>query len=204
MLKSFSILFPGAGSSPLHCVNGKQSVSGVNFYMKNEIWKDCPDFEGWYLVSNYGRFKRIMPAPKAIVGRLINPSVQRQGYLLVDLSIKGISKKFIAHRMVARAFIPNPENKPQVNHKDGIKSNNHVSNLEWVTASENVLHSFRIGLEKPMQGESHHQAKLTNKDVFMIRKLLKNGVRNKDLAKRYSVDRNSITNIKSGKTWVHI
>lgn len=73
----------------------------------------------------------------------LKPSPNEKGYLQLVLCKEGIYKTFRIHRLVAENFIPNPENKPQVNHIDGDKSNNHISNLEWATASENVLHSYR-------------------------------------------------------------
>ena len=75
---------------------------------------------------------------------------KRNGYLCVSLCNNGFSKSFNVHRIIAEAFIPNPENKPQVNHINGIKTDNHVENLEWVTQSENTIHALSIGLYKPI------------------------------------------------------
>ena len=98
-----------------------------------EIWKDI-SFNDLYQISNKGNFKR--------GNKLINGWIQNTGYKTVNIK----EKKYSIHRLVAEAFIPNPENKAQVNHKDGNKLNNCVSNLEWVTPKENVQHAFKIGL----------------------------------------------------------
>lgn len=80
---------------------------------------------------------------------------RRMKYIRVPLSSKNIPKHFSVHRLVAQCFIPNPENKPFINHIDGNPQNNHVSNLEWCTRSENIRHAFKLGLIKPRKGEDH-------------------------------------------------
>lgn len=81
-------------------------------------------------------------------GRVIKHQLGRNGYVRVELNIRGVGKKYLLHRLLATAFIPNPEGKPQVNHIDGKPANNSLENLEWVTQSENQLHAYRIGLQK--------------------------------------------------------
>ena len=95
-----------------------------------------------YMISTSGDIKRI--------GREVNHCVRnKNGYLVTDLYEDGKRTTVRVHRAVAEAFIPNPENKPEVNHKDGNKMNNRVENLEWVTKSENALHAYKTGLMKP-------------------------------------------------------
>ena len=110
-----------------------------------EIWKDVKGYEGLYQVSNLGRVKSFDTKDKLDrirKGRILKGYKQGGGYLQVSLYKNGKHKKYI-HRLVAQAFIPNPEHKPQVNHIDEIKTNNMVSNLEWSTSKENLNHGTR-------------------------------------------------------------
>ena len=107
-----------------------------------EIWKDVKGYEGLYQVSNLGRVKRVT------TDRILKGGKTTQGYLLVSLCKNSITSTKTIHRLVAEAFIPNHENKPQVNHIDENKTNNMVSNLEWMTAKENNnhgTHAERVG-----------------------------------------------------------
>lgn len=102
-----------------------------------EIWKDIKGYEGLYQVSNLGRVKRVR------TDRLLKGYKLTGGYLGVNLYKNSVGSTNKIHRLVAQAFIPNPENKPQVNHIDEDKTNNVVSNLEWMTATENNNHGTR-------------------------------------------------------------
>lgn len=116
-----------------------------------EIWKDVPQFEGLYQVSNLGRVREIRFShgiPKIL------KDFNNRGYRRIVLTINYRKKKFLIHRLVASAFVVNddPLNKTQVNHKDGNKSNNIASNLEWVNNSENQIHAIKMGLRPRRQG----------------------------------------------------
>ena len=106
-----------------------------------EVWKDIPGYEGIYQVSNQGRVKRSFKKGE----RIMSGKKAKDGYIDVILSVNQNKRCYRLHRLVAEAFIPNPNNKPQVNHKDRNKRNNEVGNLEWVTGSENVVHAFATG-----------------------------------------------------------
>lgn len=114
-----------------------------------EIWRDIEGYEGIYQVSSWGGVRKF--TPNAVVDlislkiysnyKMLNPERTKKGYLRVDLyDADGNRKHYKVHRLVANAFIPNPDGKPQVNHKDGNKKNNSVTNLEWVTDAENKKH----------------------------------------------------------------
>lgn len=128
-----------------------------------EVWRDVAGYEGLYQVSNLGRLKSF----KGKHPRLLKQMTTRSGYSYVNLATRGRYKTFTVHRLVAKAFIPNPEGKPQVNHINGIKTDNRVENLEWATPKENLRHALQTGLI-PV-AERKHNAQLTAEQVKFIR-----------------------------------
>lgn len=114
-----------------------------------EVWKDIPGYEGKYQVSNLGRVKSLNYHREHREG-MVNIRPIWSGYMKCSLGINGRMKTFAVHRLVAKAFVPNPENKPEVNHINGIKSDNRAENLEWTTGSENQRHALRSGLRRSM------------------------------------------------------
>ena len=106
----------------------------------DEIWKDIPNYEGLYQISNYGRIKSY----KQHNARLMSLSPNRYGYVEKQLYKNNKYESKRIHRLVAEAFIPNPNNLPEVNHKDGNKQNNTVHNLEWCTTKENNWHRYNV------------------------------------------------------------
>ncbi len=124
----------------------------------------------------------------------------RQGYLLVQLE----SRKYTVHRLVACAFLAPDPSRPHVNHKDGVKTNNHARNLEWVTHAENVRHAAAMGLIPVKRGEQANPAKLTERQVVQIRALRAAGEKQDILARQFGVSRQLISRISRGEVWRHV
>lgn len=133
--------------------------------------------------------------------RELTISKSRNGYSRVHLNIDCKDKSAYVHRLVAEAYIPNPHNLPQVNHKDGNKDNNNVSNLEWCTAQYNVQHALNIGLKPSMVGVTNGNAKLSEEQVKEIINLILDGFTNTEIAKCYRLQSSYISLIRSKKRW---
>ena len=138
--------------------------------------------------------------------KIIKPlTFQNSGYLRVNITDdNGKQHTKLIHRLVAEEHIPNPENKPQVNHKDGDKHNNHMDNLEWVTSSENARHAFDKGLKIPRKGEDRPTAKLTNEQAIELINDIKLGATTTQLATKYGLHSRYVSLIRHKKRWKHI
>ena len=159
-----------------------------------EEWRDVIGYEGAYQVSNKGRVRSFYRNKIHIM----TPTVSIFGYARVMLSKGGDNITVAVHRLVAKAFIPNPDNKPQVNHVDSNRLNNCVENLEWVTTKENVSHSFKFGFRKV--GCEHFNSKLGIADVKYIRKN-PDGLLYRELAEKFNVSISTVGKIITGKTY---
>jgi hypothetical protein len=172
-----------------------------------EIWKKIDGFEN-YEVSNYGRVKRnecIIIYSNGIITKYKEKYLTLENikyYKRVTLCCNNKTKRFLIHRLIATIFIPNPENKPCVNHIDGNKSNNNISNLEWCTYSENERHSYDI------LGKINANRKLSDDAV---KDILKNCIKGKDSSNKrnvkffmdkYNVSQSTILNILNKKYYV--
>ena len=160
--------------------------------LDGEIWRPIAGYEN-YQVSNYGRVKSFYNGKV----KILKPAIKHV-YLQVTLCKDCMHKLFSVHRLVALAFIPNPEGKPQINHRDGRKLNNYVENLEWVTGAENSQHAFATGLRA--QGEESARAKFTNEQVKYIRQNPDKLTTTK-LAEKFGVCRRTISDIQRGKKY---
>lgn len=144
-----------------------------NTTMLTEIWKPIKGYEGLYEVSNFGRVKRLQRICDHFSGsmkireKLIKQSRSKFGYMKTTITVNKIRKTLLTHRLVAQAFIQNPENKKTVNHKDGVKANNFWENLEWATYSENQQHAFDTGLKN--SNHCKKKVKQLSKDGKLIK-----------------------------------
>lgn len=158
-------------------------------------------YEGVYQISNRGNVRSVsrLVNNRRLVGIILKPHKHSQGYFQATLSKNGKFKRFFNHRLVAIHFIPNPNNKRCVNHKDGNKKNNYVKNLEWCNYSENMQHAFKNNLSIP------HNSVLNEKQTKEIYRLATQTKRtSKSIAEEFGVNRETISHIKRNKTWNHL
>ncbi|MBE8951935.1 MAG: HNH endonuclease [Quinella sp. 1Q7] len=163
--------------------------------LDGELWADIEGYVSRYQISTFGRVKSFFRGK----ARILKPFVDKDGYLQLTF---GRGKKFKVHRIVALTFIPNPDGNPQINHLDGNKMNNHVSNLEWCTPIENNRHAVTMGLMK--SGEDCLDAKLTNEQVAWCRRVHISGDREfgtNTLARKLGVSSSAIYLLLKGKTY---
>lgn len=169
---------------------------------------DIKDFEGLYAITDDGK---IWSYPKLNGvgfrdGHWMKQYVHR-GYSYVVLTKESKQKSYIVHRLVAQTYIENPLLKKQVNHKNGNKLDNHISNLEWNTPSENSKHAYSSGLRVHigLKGEKNPKAKLKKSDVLYIRAQIEPSKNDrKYLMKRFNIAKNTLSDILNRKSWQHI
>jgi hypothetical protein len=161
--------------------------------IEGELWENVVGYEGLYKVSNLGRILAIKHRNKI---RLAQKNYD--GYMRIELSKEGVNTIYGVHVLVAIAFIPNPENKPTVNHKWGIKHDNRASELEWATQEEQMQHAHDIGLVKIKKAEEHFYSKVSNEIAMAI---FNSMLSYKVLSEKYNISRKIISNIKRGYTY---
>jgi hypothetical protein len=124
--------------------------------MNNEEWRPIPAYEAAYEISSFGRIRCLRNSQRARSGHIKKLYVDPKSYLRVTLCQDAKPKTVLVHRLVAQVFLPNPLNKPQINHHDGDKQNNRVTNLEWVTNLENRKHAIKHGLHDSWGWKKRH------------------------------------------------
>lgn len=174
-----------------------------------EEWKDIEGYEGFYQVSSLGFIRSLDRYIECSDGRIYLCKGRvlsffkgtTCNYKSVQLSRDNAPRKFMVHRLVAKAFLGlTDEEKLEVNHKDGNTSNNQLSNLELVSRQQNIDHAIATGL-KHDYGENHVHAKLTNAQATEARKLWHDGMRQKDIAIKFGVSKQTINNIVHYKSY---
>lgn len=169
--------------------------------LSEEVWKDVIGYEGLYQISNFGNVKSLGNSFSR-KERFLKLSPQSKGYLTVVLQKNGKRKMMLVHRLVAEYFVSNLNDKLQVNHINGIKTNNRAENLEWVSHRENLDHAIKNNLT--LKGEENRNSKLKDVDVIKIHYLLQKGVTTKELSESYNVSYSTIDSIRTNRYWKHL
>lgn len=165
--------------------------------------KDIPGYKGYYSITKDGRVWSYPRIGSSTDGIFLKFEINN-GYKRNTLSKNGITKKFFNHQLVASTYIANPKGYSFVNHKNGIKTDNRVRNLEWCTPKQNIQHSIKTGLRK-LEGEHSPNSKLSAKEVFYIRrKHDKDKYSYQKLATKLNVSKGLIAAVVQRRAWKHI
>lgn len=182
-------------------MNNQHSIT----VMENEIWKDVPGFEGYYKINLSGDLmscSRVDRFGRSIGGKLLKWNKNPNGYRLARLHKNGFKRTFQQHRILAMCFIPNPQNLPCINHKNCIRDDNRLENLEWCTMSYNNSYAHKVGSFDKTYAENHHQSKLNKVKAREIRsKYIPLVFTMKMLAAEYGVSKTVIQRVIENKTW---
>ena len=171
---------------------------------KRTRWKSVIGYDGTYQVSDTGLVRRVRKHGDLKTTRLLKPYKNQRGYTKVELFKLGKGQEFFVHCLVMHAFVGQIPSGLQINHKDGVKFNNNLNNLEYVTPKQNMRHSFDVLGRKGVCGERCFSAKLDNQKVVEIKISLSEDTKISELARKYDVSKTAIRSIKNGITWKHI
>ena len=185
----------------------KVPINPVEYFGPSDLEEEFREYyvEGYgnFLVNNWGT--RVYGKR----GNLLTIYRNQNGYLIIHTGVGGGKNhkdiQFTIHRLVALTFLPNPNNLPEINHKDGNKFNNCITNLEWCTPSENTRHAVRIGIKGDFRGSKNGRARLNEDQVAEIKHLLRDSnLTTAEIAEKYNVSKQIIYNIRVNTTWKHV
>ena len=171
----------------------------------DEEWRSVIGHEGWYSVSNFGRVRRDCGAPGARIGRMLGQRLNSEGYARVCLQRNGSKQERRVHCLVMAAFLGPPPAGMNVNHKNGKKNDNCLSNLEYTSVLQNVRHSIDVlGRSTWARGENHYCAKLNEKKVLELRRLRAQGWTHRAIAGKLGVTESTIRKVIRRGSWKHL
>lgn len=166
-----------------------------------EVWRSIP-FVDDYAVSDLGRIMRTTDGVHTYAGRILMPTLAKTGYYVIRIRVDGVRKILRVHTLVMRAFVGGYPQGLQIHHRNGVKTDNRLENLEYVTASENTSHAYRTGLTLPLKGERCPASRLTQAQVNEIRSLYDmRAIPVKEIAKRFNITPNHASEIGRRKVW---
>ena len=180
-------------------------MKDLRYVCISEEWRDIPDFEG-YQVSNFGkvrgidRLRKVNTGLRLTKGQELKQTFNKKGYPEVRLRKNGCHTRLV-HKLVASAFMIKPEGCTQINHLNGVKTDNRLTNLQWVTQSENQLHAYRLGLQPSRAGERNGRAKLTDEDVTRFKMLYNEGNSVVEASKMLNISISTARQIIYGRAW---
>lgn len=175
--------------------------------VQEEIWKAIPGFERCYEASSLGQIRSLRQSKShggtkvRDIPLLRKAHLNTSGYWHIGLQMNGRHYSISNHRLVALAFIPNPNNFPEVNHIDGNKLNNSIENLEWVSSRNNQLHAYKLGLRKKLGLEENPKSILNRVQVLEI---FNSSLTRRELSVKYGISISGINNVKNGYAWTEI
>lgn len=179
-----------------------------NKSLENQEWVDI-SFANQYeisrngIVRSKGRWANVESGKPSfyLMGKVLNHVVKKTGYCSICLFINSKKTYHLVHRLVAMSFIPNPLNYSQVNHKNGVKHDNRVENLEWCTPKENISHMLKNGMREAPKGENHFNVRISDEDALRAIEMYQSGnYLMKDIASMFNVHRRTIGDIINKKT----
>lgn len=178
----------------------------MNDYTTPEVWRPVVGYEQYYSVSNLGRVRNEVSRNKHYAGLIRTGDANHDGYLRLSLSADGGRRKVFVHRIVADAFLGQCPDGYEVNHKNGIKTDNAVSNLEYVSHKSNMHHALNTGLWNPAVaiGTKNFNAKLNPDAVRAIRNEYAHNIPLRVIAEKYGVTRTTIALVLQGRIWKHV
>lgn len=177
--------------------------------LPTEIWKPVVGWEGLYSVSNFGRVRReAWNYPRYTKPKILkaHPACRRYPKVVLVCTFENRGKKTCSvHRIVAQAFVPNEEGKPQVNHIDSDVMNAHASNLEWTTQKENIQYAFEQGRKTTRKGSESNLCKINEEKVTSLYREILSGEKSlNQIAKDYGIHPSSVSAIKTKRNWKHL